>query len=290
MGSRIVCAVDESLGAKRALVAAASLARDLGLPLTLVHAISHLEAFDEEVDPAYVRAKRLLADRQREVDVPRGSAVRVVVGEPEDALRRTAGEEETELLVLGSRGRGELATALLGSVSTAVVDRAGAPVMVVPPDAGPGALQPEPSAPIACAVGDVSRDAGMIAVADDLATRLGATLHLITVDALPVPVGAGPGALPPAVTVDTPSARRGMIRRELDELGVRSRVHVAYGAAARGVEHVAEAEGARMIVTGSHVRGALRRLLLGSVSRTLAASAKRPLLIVPDGAAPRANG
>jgi nucleotide-binding universal stress UspA family protein len=290
MGSQIVCAVDESFGAKHALVAAANLARDLGLPLTLVHAVSQLEAFEDEVDPAYARAKRLLAERQRDADVPRGSSSRVVVGEPEEALRRMAGEEETELLVLGSRGRGELAAALLGSVSAAVVDGAGAPVMVVPPDAEPGALQPEPSAPIVCAVGDVSRDAGMIGVADDLATRLDVTLHLITVDAVPVPVGAGPGALPPAVTVDSPSVRRRQILRELDDLGVRSRVHVGFGAAAAGVEHVAEAEGARMIVTGSHVRGALRRLLLGSVSRTLASSAKRPVLMVPDGAAPSPNG
>jgi nucleotide-binding universal stress UspA family protein len=51
-------------------------------------------------------------------------------GDPETELLKAC-EDEVDLLVLGSRGYGPLARALMGSVSRKVVHRAPCPVMVV---------------------------------------------------------------------------------------------------------------------------------------------------------------
>lgn len=55
---------------------------------------------------------------------------RIVPGDPVDVLIEAA--RDADLLVLGSHGRGELATTLLGSVSEACVRRGTTPVLVVP--------------------------------------------------------------------------------------------------------------------------------------------------------------
>jgi nucleotide-binding universal stress UspA family protein len=52
-------------------------------------------------------------------------------GETVDALVEYANSQDVDLIVVGSRGRNPLATALLGSVSNGVLRRAGRPVLVV---------------------------------------------------------------------------------------------------------------------------------------------------------------
>ena len=58
--------------------------------------------------------------------------MRVVLGTPVEALTVVCGDEAAELLIVGSRGRGPLAGALLGSVSARLASDAECPVLVVP--------------------------------------------------------------------------------------------------------------------------------------------------------------
>jgi nucleotide-binding universal stress UspA family protein len=58
----------------------------------------------------------------------------VVLGSPAEALDVFCGEEDAELLVVGSRGHTGLAAALV-SVSGQLARAGGCPVVVVPPDA-----------------------------------------------------------------------------------------------------------------------------------------------------------
>jgi nucleotide-binding universal stress UspA family protein len=60
---------------------------------------------------------------------------RVVVGFPAERLAELADEEDAELIVVGSRGRGAFKAAFLGSVSSSLVGIARCPVLIVPPGA-----------------------------------------------------------------------------------------------------------------------------------------------------------
>ena len=63
---------------------------------------------------------------------------RVVVGHAAERLADLADEEEAEMIVVGSRGRGAFKAAFLGSVSTSLIGVARCPVLVVPPGARSG--------------------------------------------------------------------------------------------------------------------------------------------------------
>ena len=158
MGSTIVCAVDiDDDEAPRALTVAADLAERLDLPLVVAYvaplagpsagepvaggeavigvpgpAIPYPLALpDTELaeirDEARRRVEQLLArwhvdDAQIEVALDAAVA---------DGLRRSAADRDAELLVIGSRGRGTLRAALLGSTSHSLVADAPCPVVVV---------------------------------------------------------------------------------------------------------------------------------------------------------------
>ena len=52
---------------------------------------------------------------------------------PAERLADLADEEDAELIVVGSRGRGAFTAAFLGSVSNSLIGVARCPVVVVPP-------------------------------------------------------------------------------------------------------------------------------------------------------------
>jgi nucleotide-binding universal stress UspA family protein len=62
--------------------------------------------------------------------------VEILEGSPTDAILNVARTHGAELVVIGSRGRGAVTGAVLGSVSSEVVQRADRPVLVARPGAG----------------------------------------------------------------------------------------------------------------------------------------------------------
>jgi nucleotide-binding universal stress UspA family protein len=60
---------------------------------------------------------------------PKGFEARLVEGDPSESLVAEAGD--ADLIVVGSRGRGGLKSALLGSVSGHVIHHASCPVVVL---------------------------------------------------------------------------------------------------------------------------------------------------------------
>jgi nucleotide-binding universal stress UspA family protein len=145
MTSSIVCGVDSSAEARVALRAAAGLADRLGLRLVAVHVVQPPAAAvgmgptarqlaTVPTDVLVVAGEAMLERVLDEADLSHATR-RVELGFTADILADLADEEAAELLVVGSRGRGALKSALLGSVSAALIGVARCPVLIVPPQA-----------------------------------------------------------------------------------------------------------------------------------------------------------
>ena len=150
MRASIICGIDGSADSQAALTLAEQLASRLGTRLVLAHVVelAHMPyaaaapfgggavrmAVTEEIDSQKEAAELLL----EQVAVAAGLADaehRVAVGLPSERLADLADEEEAELIVVGSRGRGAFKAAFLGSVSNSLVGVARCPVVIVPPGA-----------------------------------------------------------------------------------------------------------------------------------------------------------
>jgi nucleotide-binding universal stress UspA family protein len=127
----IVVGIDGSDDGQRALAWAVDEARRRGAVLEAVHAWELTASDTMAPDPAG-GARSVLASSLAEIESA-GVEVhpRLVEGRPAPSLLRAAAE--ADLLVVGSRGRSEVAAVILGSVSSACVHHAGCPVVVVPP-------------------------------------------------------------------------------------------------------------------------------------------------------------
>jgi nucleotide-binding universal stress UspA family protein len=93
-------------------------------------------------------ALRCLEARVHEVRCARAAVVgtHLRMGRPEEAIGAVAEEIGAGLIVMGSRGRGGVRRALMGSVSDSVVRHAHCPVLVVRGQAGAveGIIHPTP--------------------------------------------------------------------------------------------------------------------------------------------------
>ena len=118
----VVCGVDGSEPSQAALRVATRLAEDLHASLTLVSVCA-----DGSESREWLTAMRVPAAN----DVERLTAS----GDPAQVLTQAAAERNAALLILGSRGRGPMRAAVLGSVSAAAIRLANRPVVVVPPGA-----------------------------------------------------------------------------------------------------------------------------------------------------------
>lgn len=118
----IIVAVDGSEHAERALAWAVREARTVRRHLAIVHCVSHAEPPGVLTEAA--RAASLLAD---DVDL----SVHRIEDDPRDTLVELS--QDAAMLVLGSRGRGAVRSAILGSVSASVSQRAACPVVVCRP-------------------------------------------------------------------------------------------------------------------------------------------------------------
>ncbi len=73
-----------------------------------------------------------------------------------------------------------------------------------------------------------------------------------------------------------------VIKRELEERGMKAKVHVPLGAPLVKILRLSEEEDVSLIVLGSHGKGFVREMLLGSVSENIIRQAKRPVLVVHE--------
>jgi nucleotide-binding universal stress UspA family protein len=136
----VVVGVDESDRSITAVESAAGYAAALGTDLHVVF-VSHVPATMLAVLAGVPSAADDLVEAQRTavwdmLDEPLGELPAPVKrvdleGYPADELVRYAEDVDAELIVVGSRGRGDLASLVLGSTSHRVVNHAPCDVLVV---------------------------------------------------------------------------------------------------------------------------------------------------------------
>jgi nucleotide-binding universal stress UspA family protein len=148
MGGTIVCGIDGSADSRAAVKVAAQFADRLGSWLILAHVteptyVPYASAYPlggfagpmmtaHETESEEEAAARLLEGVAVDAGLTDAER-RVTIGHPAERLADLANEEDADLIVVGSRGRGALNAVFLGSVSHNLIGVARCPVLIVPP-------------------------------------------------------------------------------------------------------------------------------------------------------------
>jgi nucleotide-binding universal stress UspA family protein len=223
------------------------------------------------------------ADRHRHLEL-RG---RTIVGSPRTELPVAA--QDAALLVVGSRGHGDVASSVLGSVAAAVAVHAPCPVVVV---RGDRVVAPGPHHPVIVGVDDSEPANEALRFAADLAAAAHAPLRIVTAHR-PLALDSWARACWQAVDPGTDpvaaadEAARVVLAHAREVVRARQPGVVMQGVAAEGGPAgviLAHAKDAALVVVGARGRGSLASLFLGSVSHGVVHDAACPVAIVHAGA------
>ena len=136
---RILVPTDGSGQAFKAVNEAIHLAAQTGAELTLLMTVDYnknVAAFEQVSLSGYVPAElkiaayQFLADLMHVIPIEVKAHTRVEVGNPGETIVDIAEEEESDLIVMGTRGFGTFRSLLVGSVSNYVMQQAHCPVLL----------------------------------------------------------------------------------------------------------------------------------------------------------------
>ncbi|GII76711.1 hypothetical protein Sru01_16930 [Sphaerisporangium rufum] len=282
MSERIVVGTDGSPAGTAAVRWAAADAARRGAPLHIVtvverwpYSVARWPAPPEIGDSLEAGAERVLAEAEAvaRATLPDGPvSTERIDGEPAPALCEHA--EKALVLVVGSRGLGGFTGALVGSVSGHVAGRARGAVVVVREGAEPRRGE------VVAGVDDSAECDPALVFALEEARLRGAVLRAVHAWQPPVHVYA------PAIAYDMDEIRQAqhdVVRERLARLAPRyPEVTVVEDVrCAHPVDALVKAaDGAELLVVGSHGRGAVGSALLGSVSRSVLHHAAVPTAVV----------
>jgi nucleotide-binding universal stress UspA family protein len=222
----------------------------------------------------------------------------LLVGRPADALSRYAGEEEVDVVVMTTHGRGGLQRAWLGSTTDRMVRQCGAPILVIRPtdatrEVGPGSDRAFGRV-VAALDGSAASERALHA-ALDLCVAPGAEVILTHVLTWGAPPEAGYLPQTAHVPVDHAAEEEGRMAAYLARVAARpalagrevsQRLLADYEPAA-AILDLADAADADLVVLGTHGRGGLSRLLLGSVADKVIRGTSRAVFVMR---CPRTSG
>ncbi|BBX61805.1 universal stress protein [Mycobacterium saskatchewanense] len=279
----VVVAVDGSPASDAATQWAAHEAAMRNVPLTVVHAVAtptstwppvaYPEALavrlEDEGKKAIMHAMKLAEEA-----MPPGHKATIsremVYATPTLALVEMS--DHAEMIVMGTAGRGILARGVLGSVSSGVVRHANCPVAVIHDE-----KLPDAHAPVLVGIDGSPTSEAATAIAFDEASRRG--VDLITLH-----------AWSDVTTIELPALDWATVEEEAQRSLAESMagwleqypdvtVHRVV-VRDRPAQNLIEAsESAQLLVVGSHGRGGLTGVLLGSVSNAVLHGVRIPVLV-----------
>jgi len=134
---KILVAVDGSPHSRAALDFAVDIASRYGATLILLHAFPHVSDllgtpyYEHLLAARTLIGQRLLESAQTQVGDAAPVETQLVEGPPAPAVLHIAADKRCDMIVVGSRGHGQMIGLLLGSVSSAVAQHAKCPVLIV---------------------------------------------------------------------------------------------------------------------------------------------------------------
>ncbi|MFE1991327.1 universal stress protein [Streptomyces parvulus] len=289
----VIAAVDGSDDSLRALDWALDAAHRRGAPLRVVHVRQYATWAQTDVlvageldtgeDPVLEQARAHLQGRAYAV----ATEYVGMEGVPGAALPELGAD--SQLLVLGSRGRGGFAGLLLGSNGVAAARDAGCPVVVVPRPGREvhGEAPAEEGPRVVVGLHVDSPDDATLAFAFAEAALRGARLQAVASYPWPVQTWAAAGQMMPMVIdeVSIESETRVLADGFLAphrgrHPEVRAETHAVPGDAAGNL--VAASAGADLVVVGRHRRRLLvPARMMGSVTHAVLLHAASPVAVVP---------
>jgi len=294
MHARILVATDLSEQADRAVLAADALADRDNARLGVVHVMPNLQPlsmlFPQGVakgalDSAALerRAGEIVQERVAKLAKRPPETIDVFVDAGTDyaAIVKHAETWKADLVVVGSHGHTGMTRALMGSVSEKVVRYAHTNVLVI---------RPAPEKGPVVAATDLS-DASLAAVdvAAYEAKKRGVDLYVLhAVDTLPLVAGnvAGMPLGLYGLGLDAESAEglvtaaKGAVEGALSARKIQGHAEALRGTASAAIVQRAEELGASLIVTTTHGRTGLSRVVLGSVAESIVRHAPCATLVV----------
>ena len=293
MIKNILCPVDRSPSSLQALGHAIAIARWQHARLNLLEVIegpmrpSANRAPKQYEVPKEIRRSvesdlsRVLVSR-RTSDIK--SAIIVRTGNVVQEILAAAKSSRSDLLVIGSHGRGGVQRLVLGSVAERVLRLAPCPVLTVRRGVNRARRSKSPFETILCATDFSAASNSAVAYAKRLAKEADAKLILMSAvdwpfeDAL---MSAPVAALRPTLEASAREALARLLPRPGSELIAKP--IVAVGRPSAAIVKLARAQSAGLIVMGVSGRGALDVALLGSTTHHVIREAAWPVLTVRTG-------
>lgn len=297
--TKLLVPLDGSSYSERALPVALALARRSVAEIDLVHvhdlpmvpgpAPRYDTRFDAELREAMRAELEAVVERLRqETDVPLRTTF--LDGPVAPTLAAYAANHLPALIVMTTHGRGGLSRLWLGSVADALVRNAGVPVLLV---RGEGEPPTDVAAPVfrhvLVPLDGSERAEAVLEHAVRLGTSRAATYTLLTVVAPRLMFARSyPGMRTPPVDQDDLEPRLAEAQAYLDHVAgelrrsgatVATRVVVNLQTA-QGILEAAATEGADLIALATRGRGAVPRLVLGSVADKVVRGAETPVLVI----------
>lgn len=294
--NRILFPTDFSQGSERALDSALALAQEFGAELHMLHAV--VLHTDDPNDPTHhfpdAEEIRERLERTADLRMESGIAGRAADGLPVVQSHRRgmsvaptilehALEIDPDLIVMSTHGRRGLENVLLGSVTEEIVRFANCPVLTVRSGEGPSAFPS--TAPILVPVDFSEHSRQALALARDIASTFGASIHALHVFERPIHPEIYLGGMP----LDSPDFHtvEGSLREALETFAretpgpeVATSLHVVEGRAVPAILEFVQDYEVGLVVIATHGLTGLAHVLLGSVSEKVVRRATCPVLSV----------